>query len=60
MGPAQIAVVWMMHDQQQAAGSAQRHSRRAARPAFTTRVGNWMRSVAYRAQLGPATGLGAV
>jgi hypothetical protein len=53
----QIASVWMMYDQQQRLEAATRHAHDVApRPSFAQRFGGQLRRIAYRAQLGPASG----
>ena len=55
----QIAVVWMMHDQQQRLDSAKRYGHTVSRPSFVSRLGGKLRRIAYRAQLGPVAGRAA-
>ena len=56
MGPGQVAVVWMMHDQQQAAEAAKRAVRPASQRSFAARFNEAVRRFAHRSQLGPVAG----
>ena len=56
MGPAQMAIVLMMRDQELAAEAANSHRFAVARESFASRLGSRLRRIAYRARLGPVAG----
>ena len=59
MQPGQMAVAWMMDDQNQRSEAAPRHSDASPRPSFKQRFGGTFRRFAFRGQLGPVGGYAA-
>jgi len=56
MGAGQIAVIWMLHEQQElAAEAASKRMHRVDRPSFAKRISAKVRKFAFRNQLGPTT-----
>ena len=56
MQPNEMAVVWMMDDQNQRSETAPWRPAASSRPSFRKRFGGTFRRFAYRAQLGPVAG----
>jgi hypothetical protein len=56
VGPAQMAILLMMRDQELAAKASNSHRHSVARASFMSRLGRRLRRISYRAQLGPVAG----
>lgn len=53
MQPGQIAIIWMIRDQQERYDADPRRAHKVSRPSFAERFGGQVRRLAFRAQLGP-------
>ena len=56
MQPNEIAVIWMMYEEERRLEAASSHTHASTRPSFPRRFRGQIRRFAFRGQLGPAGG----